>query len=272
MVLFTTSPMLTMPASLPSRTTGTCRMRCSVIVERRRSTSSSGVQVRTSAVMIEETGASSRLAPRSCICRTTSRSETMPPMLSPSSETTSAPMLCSASAARSCRTVASGRTVETVLPLLRRMSLIRLDPPLLRSVVSPVRAAPCASHGMRPIVPGEARRRNPLLVKGVGVWTDPAATLHTGDRSHLLVVQREVENVDVLADPRRRHRTRNDHQSELHVPAQDHLSHGPAVLRGQFDEHGRVEQRAPSERAPGFGDDPEFVVERPQLGLLQLGV
>src|SRR5215207_108923 len=125
------------------------------MVARRAETSSSRVQVRTSAVMMDETGASSRAAPRSCICRTTSRSETMPRIVSPSSETTSAPKLCSASAASSWRTVASGRTVDTALPLPRRMSLIRIEHHSPDPLCPPHARGPICLNGRRSTTVGE---------------------------------------------------------------------------------------------------------------------
>ena len=56
MRLFTTSPMLMIPHRTPSRTTGTCRIRRSVITAMSDSTSSSGEQVKTVDVMMERTG------------------------------------------------------------------------------------------------------------------------------------------------------------------------------------------------------------------------
>ncbi|GAA3806483.1 hypothetical protein GCM10022226_28230 [Sphaerisporangium flaviroseum] len=48
-------------------------------------------------------------------------------MEAPSSDTTTAPMLCSASAASNSVTVAPGRTVATVVPLPRRIALMSID-------------------------------------------------------------------------------------------------------------------------------------------------
>ena len=67
-----------------------------------------------------------------CRRRTTSRSLTIPATRSPSSLTTRAPTLCSASSATSSRTVASGPMVTTVwLPLWWMTSLIFMVPPLV---------------------------------------------------------------------------------------------------------------------------------------------
>ncbi|MDT4881165.1 hypothetical protein FQZ97_1169920 [compost metagenome] len=89
-----------------------CRKRPSVITCMTSSRSSSGEQVRTSAVMIAETTLLITV-PSLCRCRTTSRSETMPSSVAPSALTTTAPMLCSARVASSSRTPASGRMVTT---------------------------------------------------------------------------------------------------------------------------------------------------------------
>ena len=78
MRFLTTSPMLTMPVSRPSSTTGRCRTRASVMIRARLSTLSSGVVVVTVEVMIEETGSVSKLLPMRFSARTTSRSDTMP--------------------------------------------------------------------------------------------------------------------------------------------------------------------------------------------------
>src|SRR5438067_842673 len=56
--------MLTMPASRPFTTTGTCRTRFSVISALRLSTESSGVHVATTVVMISDTGRRRMSAPR----------------------------------------------------------------------------------------------------------------------------------------------------------------------------------------------------------------
>src|SRR5690349_23928378 len=120
--------MLMMPVSRPSATTGTCRMRCSVIVCISSVRPSSPAQVRTSAVMMELTELS-RTPASSCRRRTTSRSLTIPSTRSPSWLTTSAPTLCSASSATSSRTVASGPMVTTTWLLLCWMtSLIFMIP------------------------------------------------------------------------------------------------------------------------------------------------
>ena len=123
--------MLMMPVSRPSATTGTCLMRCSVMVCISSVRPSSPAQVRTSAVMMELTAWSSTVASW-CRRRTTSRSLTIPATRSPSSLTTSAPTLCSASSATSSRTVASGPMVTTAwLPLWWMTSLIFMVPPLV---------------------------------------------------------------------------------------------------------------------------------------------
>ena len=80
-------------------------------------TSSSGRQVRTSAVMISVTGADNRSAPRAGSARTTSRSLTIPLTPRPSSLTTTAPMLCSASTDSNSATFAELPRVTTALPL-----------------------------------------------------------------------------------------------------------------------------------------------------------
>src|SRR3954452_16364251 len=123
----TTSPMLTIPASRPSTTTGTCRIRRSVMRTISSSSVVFGAAVGTGDVMIALTGSSSTPAPRACRCRTTSRSLTMPSTSSAPRATTSAPTLCSASASSSAPTGSSGEMVTTRSPLRRRTSLIRMS-------------------------------------------------------------------------------------------------------------------------------------------------
>ncbi len=119
--------MLMMPVSAPSLTTGTCRIRCSVITCISSFTVACPSHVCTSAVMIESTDASSTAA-SSWSRRTTSRSETMPSTLEPSRLTIRAPTLCCESRATSSRTVAPGGTVTTSwLGLAARTSLIRIS-------------------------------------------------------------------------------------------------------------------------------------------------
>ena len=58
------------------------------------------------------------------------------------------------------------------------------------------------------------------------------------DLGHVLVGQREIEQVDVLSDVRRRLRSRNDDVSLLDVPTQQYLGGGLAVLLGEFLDEG----------------------------------
>ena len=89
---------------------------------------------------------------------------------------------------------------------------------------------------------------------------------------HLLVAQLEVEELDVLADPLRRHRLGDDHVAELQVPAQDRLGRGLAVPLGDRGDRLVVEQLALGERAPGLGGDAVLGVPGAQLGLLEARV
>src|ERR1035438_955851 len=75
------------------------------------------------------TGSDITAAPRRASARTMSRSLAIPSTAAPSCETTTAPIRCSARTARSCRTVVSGVTVTTWVPLTRSTSLMRIGPP-----------------------------------------------------------------------------------------------------------------------------------------------
>src|SRR5215471_13927617 len=75
------------------------------------------------------TGSDITAAPRRASARTMSRSLAIPSTAAPSCETTTAPIPCSARTARRRRTLVSGVTVTTWVPLTRRTSLIRIGPP-----------------------------------------------------------------------------------------------------------------------------------------------
>src|SRR5579863_10213286 len=75
------------------------------------------------------TGSDSTPAPRWASARTMSRSLAIPSTAVPSCETTTAQILCSARTASRRRTVVSGVTVTTWVPLPRSTSLIRIGPP-----------------------------------------------------------------------------------------------------------------------------------------------
>src|SRR5215469_941084 len=75
------------------------------------------------------TGSDITAAPRRASARTMSRSLAIPSTAVPSCETTTAPIRCSARTARRRRTLVSGVTVTTWVPLTRRTSLIRIGPP-----------------------------------------------------------------------------------------------------------------------------------------------
>src|SRR5215468_5233287 len=75
------------------------------------------------------TGSDITAAPRWARARTMSRSLAIPSTAVPSCETTTAPIRCSAKTARRRRTLVSGVTVTTWVPLTRRTSLIRIGPP-----------------------------------------------------------------------------------------------------------------------------------------------
>src|SRR5580692_7960223 len=75
------------------------------------------------------TGSDITAAPRRASAWTMSRSLAIPSTVVPSCETTTAPIRCSVRTARSCRTLVSGVTVMTRVPLTRSTSLIRIGPP-----------------------------------------------------------------------------------------------------------------------------------------------
>ena len=85
------------------------------------STESCSVQVWTVLCMITATGSDNTVIPSASLW-ITSRSLTIPVTVAPSSETTTAPRLCSLSRAISSSTVAEGLMTITSDPLCRKIS------------------------------------------------------------------------------------------------------------------------------------------------------
>ena len=95
------------------------------------------------------------------------------------------------------------------------------------------------------------------------------------DLGHVLVGQREIEQVDVLSDVRRRLRSRNDDVSLLNMPAQQYLGGGLTVLLGEALDDGLAHDRvvaAPAERVPRLQRDVVIVEERLEFHLREVGV
>jgi hypothetical protein len=86
------------------------------------------------------------------------------------------------------------------------------------------------------------------------------------------VVQREVEDLEVLRDPRRGHGFRDRDQAVVQMPAQHHLGRGLPVLLGDLRQGGVLQQLALPQRTPRFGGDVVAGVELPQLRLLKTRV
>src|SRR5215472_6703397 len=107
------------------------------------------------------------------------------------------------------------------------------------------------------------------LLTAVRVRAGPGATVERLDRGHVTGGEREVEYVDVLPDPRRSDRLRNDDVSQLDVPAQDDLRRGLAVPARQRGDH-RVSEDIPlGQRTPRLRHDAVRPVERTYLLLLE---
>src|ERR1700742_1072220 len=68
--------------------------------------------------------------------------------------------------------------------------------------------------------------------EALGIRAGPVAGIESGDRRQVVFGELEVEDVEVLAHPRRGDRLRDHHVAELQVPAQDHLGDGAVVVGG----------------------------------------
>ena len=95
------------------------------------------------------------------------------------------------------------------------------------------------------------------------------------DLGHVLVGQREVEQVDVLSDVRWCLRARDHDVSLLDMPAQQHLGGGLAVLLGEFLDEGLGHDRviaASAQRVPRLQRNVMLCQERLELRLREVGV
>ena len=118
--------------------------------------------------------------------------------------------------------------------------------------------------------PGPGTQRPPALEKpgrgrvsrSSGSGPSRVAGLEPGERRHVRVVQREVEQRDVLPDPRRGDRLRDHHVAQLQVPAQHDLRRRAAVpSRPARATTGSLQRLALAERAPRLGGDAVLGVE-----------
>src|SRR4051812_6478256 len=122
-----------------------------------------------------------------------------------------------------------------------------------------------------------------LRAELLGVWAAADTLVERVDRRDLLGREREVEDVEVLADAVRLDRLGDRAESVLDVPAQDDLCGGLAVLGREMGDDrigqrttrlvgaGHVDQDA-AERRPCLGDDAELGVNRAQRALLEVRV
>src|SRR6478736_3401689 len=156
-------------------------------------------------------------------------------------------------------------TSHTCTPASRRSS----ESAILQAGTG-VRSRPCGVLSPAPTCAGEAGTR--ARVPAVRVGAEAGSRLEPSERSHLGVAQLEIEHRDVLPDPRRRGRLRDDDVAQLHVPAEHDLGRAAAVPPGQLDDDRVAERPALPERAPGLGDDVVAGVEAAQRRLLEVEV
>ena len=109
----------------------------------------------------------------------------------------------------------------------------------------------------------------------VGVLEERLPLVEGIDLSHVLVRQREIEEVDVVRDVRGRLRTRDDDVPLLDVPTQQHLGGGLAVLLGDALDDGFGHDRivaASAQRVPRLQCDVVLREEHLELRLREVGV
>src|SRR5689334_12049491 len=90
----------------------------------------------------------------------------------------------------------------------------------------------------------------PYSSKRVWIGAGALATFQFPESVHLVRAQLEVEQPEVLIDPRRCRGLRDHDGAELDVPAQHDLGGGAVVRRGDPFDHRIVEQLTFAERAP----------------------
>ena len=119
-----------------------------------------------------------------------------------------------------------------------------------------------------------SRRLIRLQVAIHRVSPDPLISIHGCQRRHLLRAQLEVEDRQVLDHALFPHRLREHHHTFLQVPAQHNLLNALAVSLGYLSEPWQLGKLilALAQRTPGFGDDPQLLLEPAELPLLECRV
>jgi len=112
-----------------------------------------------------------------------------------------------------------------------------------------------------------AARLSLLPVARVGAGA--LAALHAGDDRHVVVVERDVVEVEVLTQALGMRRLDDGGSAELQMPAQHHLRDRDGVLRRDGEKGRVIEQAAAAERAPRLRHDAEPGVQGTQLVLGQ---
>src|SRR4051812_42178675 len=112
-------------------------------------------------------------------------------------------------------------------------------------------------------------RESRWLGAAIGVRAGAGPAVEATDRRQVVRGQLEIEDVDVLLDPRGCHRFRDDDNSQLDVPAKHDLRRCLAVRAGQPADHRVGEDLTAGQGAPCLRDDVVRPVEGTHLLLLQ---
>src|ERR1700723_762692 len=94
------------------------------------------------------------------------------------------------------------------------------------------------------------------LVELVGVGADALVLVQRADLGYVTARELEVEDVEVLPDPGRGDRLRENDVAALDVPAQHDLGRGLADPLGDRDDDGVIKHQALPDRGPGLDGDP----------------
>ena len=124
-----------------------------------------------------------------------------------------------------------------------------------------------------PQAPPNGEASELLVVLRVLIGLAAVGAAERADRRHLLVGQREGEDVEVLALTLGRAGLWQGHGAELVVPAQDEPRRGHAHVGGESDDR-RVFDDAPlaPQRTPGLGEHADLCVIGQRGGLREVGV
>src|SRR5919206_895607 len=201
----------------------------------------------------------------------------------------------SASARTLSREARSTGCVSTAWPESSSVSADAASRSVLRSASSTVRPVPCRRAIAKPIPPAPMTTTTCLLIgsglrdvaperlarDGVGLGAAALAGLQPVDGGHLVGVELEVEDVDVLGDALGLHGLGDDRAAVLGPPAEHDLGRRLAVRLRDAADHRILQRRGvaavavegdAADRRPRLREDAVLLAEGLNVGLGEVGV